>query len=72
MHMKDGSGRFPDFAFPPLGQGGIDFRALIARLREAGYQGALSVEYEANVFGFAEPEAQVLAHGVAFIKDLGV
>ena len=72
MHMKDGRGRFPDFAFPPLGQGGIDFPALIAKLRAAGYQGALSVEYEANVFGFSEPEATVLAHGVAFLKGLGV
>ena len=72
MHMKDGSGRFPDFAFPPLGQGRIDFPALIGRLRAAGYQGALSVEYEANVFGFAELEAVFLAHGRSFLKGLGV
>ena len=72
MHMKDGAGRFPDFSFPPLGQGGIDFPALIGRLRAAGYDGALSVEYEANVFGFSEPEAVFLPHGVAFLKGLGV
>jgi sugar phosphate isomerase/epimerase len=72
MHAKDGKGRFPDFAFPPLGQGGIDFAALFAALRRAGYDGAVSVEYEAQEFGYHEPEAVVLSHGAAFLAGLGV
>ncbi|MFO1058187.1 MAG: sugar phosphate isomerase/epimerase [Dongiaceae bacterium] len=72
MHAKDGKGRFPDFAFPPLGQGAIDFTALFAALRRAGYDGPVSVEYEAQEFGYHEPEATVLSHGKAFLAGLGV
>jgi sugar phosphate isomerase/epimerase len=72
MHAKDVKGRFPDFAFPPLGQGGIDFEALFAALRRAGYDGAVSVEYEAQEFGYHEPEATVLSHGAAFLARHGV
>lgn len=72
VHMKDGSGRFPDFAFPPLGQGAIDFPRLVGALRRAGYDGVLSVEYEAQVFGFREDESRILEHGRNFLRALGV
>jgi sugar phosphate isomerase/epimerase len=71
-HMKDGSGRFPDFAFPPLGRGLIDFPALIGKLRQAGYDGTLSVEYEAQVFGFKESTHDILENGRRFLAGLGV
>ena len=70
MHMKDGSGRFPDFAFPPLGRGDIDFQGLVSALRRSGYTGAYSVEYEAQVFGFQADEATILASGLEFLKSL--
>jgi len=70
VHMKDGSGRFPDFAFPPLGEGDVDFRVLVDRLRS--YEGALSVEYEAQVYGFNCSDRQILDEGRAFLSDLGV
>lgn len=72
MHMKDGRGRFPDFAFPPLGQGDIDFPDLIGRLRAAGYDGTLSVEYEAQCFGYHETPEHILSHARQFLADLGV
>jgi sugar phosphate isomerase/epimerase len=72
VHAKDGRGRYPDFAFPPLGQGGIDFAALVGALGKAGYDGVLSVEYEAQVFGFKETEAEILAHGRRFLRALGI
>lgn len=72
VHAKDGTGRFPDFAFPPLGQGGIDFAALVGALGKAGYDGVISVEYEAQVFGFKETEAEILAHGRSFLRALGI
>jgi len=72
VHMKDGSGLFPDFAFPPLGEGRIDFRALIGRLQNAGYDAALSVEYEAQVYGFSRSDEQILSEGRAFMAALGV
>lgn len=66
VHLKDGSGRFPHFKFPPLGKGEIDFPSLAEGLRKAGYAGAVSVEYEAQVFGFHESEDAILRDGKAF------
>ncbi len=70
VHLKDGKGLFPDFEFPPLGQGTIDFPALVAGLRKAGFNGALSVEYEAQVYGYAESEAEILEKGKQFCDRL--
>jgi sugar phosphate isomerase/epimerase len=72
VHLKDGKGRYPNFTFPPLGQGTIDFEDLVRGLREAGYQGALSVEYEAQVFGFDESEETILRSGAMALKRFGV
>jgi sugar phosphate isomerase/epimerase len=66
VHLKDGSGRFPHFKFPPLGKGEIDFPNLAEGLRKAGYAGPISVEYEAQVFGFHESEDAILREGKAF------
>ena len=70
VHLKDGKGTFPKFEFPPLGKGMIDFAGLIEGLRAAGYDGALSVEYEAQVYGYHENEAQILDEGRAFLDRL--
>jgi sugar phosphate isomerase/epimerase len=70
VHLKDGKGLYPNFEFPPLGQGSIDFPALVAGLRAAGYGGALSVEYEAQVYGYKESEDEILAKGRAFCAML--
>lgn len=72
VHMKDGAGRYPDFTFPPLGRGAIDFARLVAELRGAGYAGALSVEYEAQVYGFTLSDDEILTDGRNFLRDLGV
>jgi sugar phosphate isomerase/epimerase len=71
VHMKDGAGRFPDFTFPPLGRGDIDFSALVEGLRRQGYAGALAVEYEAQVYGFQESERDILDQGRSFLRRLG-
>lgn len=70
VHLKDGKGRFPDFEFPPLGVGTIDFAQFVNGLRAAGYDGALSVEYEAQVFGYNLSEEQILSEGKAFYDRL--
>jgi len=70
VHLKDGKGLHPNFEFPPLGQGTIDFPALADALRIAGYAGALSVEYEAQVFGYRQSEAEILGGGKAFCDTL--
>lgn len=69
VHLKDGKGAFPDFEFPPLGKGTINFATLVKGLSAAGYKGALSVEYEAQVYGYRESEAQILEEGKAFFDQ---
>jgi L-ribulose-5-phosphate 3-epimerase len=47
VHLKDNRGRFEDWYFPALGDGGaVDFRRLRAVLEQAGYQGACTIEIE--------------------------
>ncbi len=70
VHLKDGKGLYPTFEFPPLGTGTINFPSLAAALRDAGYTGALSVEYEAQVYGYRESEAEILGKGRAFCAML--
>jgi sugar phosphate isomerase/epimerase len=70
VHLKDGKGHFPDFSFPPLGQGNIDFFDLVQRLRSVGYDGALSVEYEAQAFGYDLTEQEIVEGEKAFVDQL--
>lgn len=70
VHLKDASGRHPDFAFPPLGQGTLDFRRLAELLRQAGYGGWMSVEYEAQAFGWDEDEDTRLTTSLDFCREL--
>jgi sugar phosphate isomerase/epimerase len=70
VHLKDGKGLFPNFEFPPLGAGTIDFAGLVDGLRSGGYDGALSVEYEAQVYGYRKNEADILNEGKAFCDKL--
>lgn len=72
VHIKDAAGRYPDFSFPPLGEGEIDFPKLIAALHDIGYAGALTIEYEANHFGWKTDPMTVLTSSRAFLRDLGV
>jgi sugar phosphate isomerase/epimerase len=69
VHLKDGKGRHPDFAFPPLGEGNIRFPGLISDLRSAGYSGVLSVEYEAQIFGYTQKEEEILARSLTFARQ---
>ncbi len=70
VHLKDGRGLYPKFEFPPLGKGGIDFEALYGGLLKAEYRGALSVEYEAQVFGYQLSDQEILSEGKTFIDKL--
>ena len=72
VHLKDGDGRFPEFTFPPLGQGRIDFGVLTEGLRRVGYDAAMSVEYEAQVFGYELSDEEILHSGRKFLTTLGV
>ncbi len=72
VHLKDGAGRFPDFIFPPLGRGNIDFPTLTEGLHRAGYAAAMSVEYEAQVYGYALSDDEILLSGRDFMSNLGI
>lgn len=72
VHLKDGKGRFPDFAFPPLGQGTIDLRDVVRHLHAVGYAGAVSVEYEAQAFGYHLEDDTILRTGRTFCEEIGV
>ena len=70
VHLKDAQGVPDDFTFPPLGEGRIDFAHMIGELRAGGYDGVLSAEYEAQVYGFDLPPDRILAHSHAFATRL--
>jgi sugar phosphate isomerase/epimerase len=72
VHMKDGDGLFPDFTFPPLGMGKVNFDRLVSGLAGIGYQGTCSVEYEAQVYGYKESEQEILDHGRSFLSQHGI
>lgn len=72
FHLKDGKGMYPDFSFPPLGAGTVNFQRLTEGLRKAGYTGAMSLEYEAQVFGYDLSENQIVDGGLAYLKALGI
>jgi len=70
VHMKDAMGKFPYFQFPPLGKGNINFRRIIKQLKEIGYNGVLSAEYEAQVYGWELNEKEILQTNYEFIKNI--
>jgi sugar phosphate isomerase/epimerase len=72
VHIKDAAGLYPDFTFPPLGEGVIDFAAVLNALKAVGYDGALTIEYEANEFGWNLDEAEVLTSSRTFLTGLGI
>jgi len=84
-HAKDARHRLPsegkisifghlvDFEFPPLGKGIVDLREVVGALREIGYQGFLSVEYEAYFFGYHKERWdpwEAAAQSKRFMDDL--
>ena len=70
VHMKDAMGKFPYFQFPPLGKGNIDFKFIIKELEKLNYKGVLSIEYEAQVFGWEFSEEEILKNNYQFVNNL--
>jgi sugar phosphate isomerase/epimerase len=72
IHVKDASGRYPDFELPPLGHGEMDWPELFGLLSRLGYRGNYAVEYEAAQFGWREDDMSVLVHGREFLRQNGI
>jgi len=72
MELKDHSGEPMGWAFPPLGQGKVDFAGVFAVLKEHGFAGPITIEVE-GVRGQPWDEAQTkqaIAESVAFLRKL--
>lgn len=71
VHLKDATGTERDFAFVPLGAGGIDLTGMIAELINGGYRGVVSVEHESHIFANDQrPVPEVLTSAKAFFDQL--
>ncbi len=85
VHVKDAKKIPAGYEFPPLpegamrlttefeylrlGKGLIDFGALLGGLREIGYDGYLSMEYEGMFFGYKEDPWEVALQTKSFLDD---
>ena len=59
VHLKDNRGRFEDWYFPAIGDGGaVDFRKVRTTLEESGYSGAYTIEIE-GIGGEPDPSFDV-------------
>jgi len=62
-----------DFECPPLGRGVIDWAPIIEALQDIGYDGYLSVEHSAHIFGYNEEpwdRYEIAGECYGFLKDL--
>lgn len=74
VHLKDTNGAYQTWHFPALGEGMIDFGGVFDVLREAGYDGPLTLEIEGvegEVFSLEGAQARVEA-SLAHLEALGV
>jgi len=70
MHAKDARGDRENFGFPPLGEGEIDFKGLIKAMVAHGFDGYISVEYEAMAWGYPDDPRQVLTDAKRFVEGI--
>jgi inosose dehydratase len=75
VHLKDNRGRFEDWYFPALGDGGaVDFGRMREILDGAGFQGPYTIEIE-GIGGEPEPGLEVrhdrIARSVEHLKAAG-
>ena len=70
IHAKDATGDQENIVFPPLGEGKIDFDALLGEVAAAGYEGYIAMEYEAFAWGFLKDYNKVLSKEKSFLDSL--
>jgi inosose dehydratase len=70
VHAKDAKGNLEDFEFPPLGQGDVDFDGLLGTMVAAGYDGYISIEYEAFAWGYESDPRKVLSESKGFLDRI--
>lgn len=70
FHMKDQRGGQGVLEFPPLGEGTIDFAALLQMLAAAGYGGPFSAEIEIKDVPSIEEEDRIRRHSRQHMETL--
>lgn len=73
VEIKDHTGEFETWNFPAVGQGVVDVPALLALLREHGYTGPITLEFE-GIEGVELSELETklaIAESIAYIRSLG-
>ena len=73
VEIKDHSGEFETWNFPAVGQGVVDVPAILALLRQHGYRGPITLEFE-GVKGVELSELETklaVAESMAYIRSLG-
>lgn len=73
IHIKDKAGERTEWNFPALGEGYVDFPALLSALDERGNKAPLSIEIEFTAAGpssLAEVD-EALVKSAAYLKKLG-
>ena len=73
VELKDHSGEFETWSFPPLGQGVVQFPAILQVLKEHRFAGPVTIEFE-GVKGVEldkEQTKKAIADSVAYIKSVG-
>ena len=73
VEIKDHTGEFETWNFPAVGQGVVDVPDLLALLREHGYTGPITLEFE-GIKGVELSELETklaIAESIAYIRSLG-
>lgn len=70
VHLKDAAGVPEKYTFPPLGKGAVDFIGVLRALGEIGFKDFLSIEYEANAFGYPGEPAEVAKESRQFLEEI--
>lgn len=73
LELKDHSGAHETWEFPVLGGGSVDFPGVVALLREHGYAGPVTLEFEGTkgVELTQEQTLQAIADSVAYARSIG-
>ncbi|MFO7973956.1 MAG: sugar phosphate isomerase/epimerase family protein [Candidatus Hydrogenedentota bacterium] len=73
VEIKDHTGEFETWNFPAVGQGKVDVPSILELLREHGYRGPITLEFE-GIKGveLSETETKLaIAESIAYIRSLG-
>ena len=72
-HLKDTFGEFESSRFPVLGEGVVDFAAVIDMLNARGFSGPFTLELEGPIVGSRDPgeKERILEACVAYLREIG-